>query len=359
MRRRAGKGSKGMKQGVKRLLSGLFIILSVAAVFIIAFSNAELSDAWKALGSLDFRWLAGLFLCSAGYVFFDALATWRCLRSQGFSIGLFRTLNINTIGLYYSNITPGASGGQPMQVNCFRKAGIPVGNGTSAVTVRLISNQFMVCLLSLLLLVFNHDFVLRELEGAIWFVRIGWLINFAVVPLMLLAAFRRNLVHSLACRLIGLLAKLRLVRDREGALRKTEETLDTYHSVCRTLLSSPSQVLFQCLCSALSFLALTGSIVFVYHAFGLAGVPWYRILTISFLLFVSASYTPLPGASGAQEGGFLFYFRNVFTGGTSGLALLVWRFFTYYLFLFVGVFTLLAEKLALQRSARKNTRTAG
>ena len=41
------------------------------------------------------------------------------------------------------------------------------------------------------------------------------------------------------------------------------------------------------------------------------------LLTLSLLLFISASYTPLPGASGAQEGGFLYYFRNIFTGGTT------------------------------------------
>jgi glycosyltransferase 2 family protein len=74
----------------------------------------------------------------------------------------------------------------------------------------------------------------------------------------------------------------------------------------------------------------------VYHAFGLSGVHWYQLLAMAFLLFTSASYTPLPGASGAQEGGFLIYFAGAFTKGTIGLALLVWRFFSYYLFLLIG-----------------------
>ena len=179
---------------------------------------------------------------------------------------------------------------------------------------------------------------------------IGWIINFAVVPLVLLAAFRRSLVRRLASGLIGLLAKMKLVRNREAVLEKTSEVLDTYHAAIRDLLRSPAQVLTQCLCSALSILALTGSIIFVYHAFGLSGTPWYRLLTISLLLFVSASYTPLPGASGAQEGGFMYYYNNIFTGGTKGLALLVWRFFTYYLFLFIGVAIVLLEKVIRRKS---------
>ncbi len=334
-----------MDQKLKRVLSALFIIVSVAAVFCIAFANPELSDAWDALRSLDARWIAGLFFCWAGYAFFDALGTWSCLRKQGFRLGLGTVLGVTLIGFYYSNITPGASGGQPMQVNSLRKYGVPVGNGTTTVTVRLISNQFMVSVLSLVFLLWNRSFVYQQLQGAIWFVRVGWVINFAVVPLVLLAAFQRKLIRRLASGLISLLFRLRLVKDRDAAIEKTNSVLDTYHTAIHDLFRSPGQLLIQCLCSAVSLLALTGSIVFVYFAFGLSGTPWYHLLTLSFLLFISASYTPLPGASGAQEGGFMYYFNGVFPGGTKGLALLIWRFFTYYLFLFTGVITVLWEQL--------------
>ena len=100
-----------MKPGVKKALSALFIILSVAAVFCIAFGNTELSNAWDALRSLHPGWLVGLACCWAAFVFFDVLATWYCLYKQGFRVSLGRVMVINLIGLYYSNITPGASGG--------------------------------------------------------------------------------------------------------------------------------------------------------------------------------------------------------------------------------------------------------
>ena len=83
------------------------------------------------------------------------------------------------------------------------------------------------------------------------------------------------------------------------------------------------------------------SVVFTYYALGQRGTPWIHLLTLGFLLFVSASYTPLPGASGAQEGGFLLYFQGIFRDGTIGLGLLIWRFFTYYLWLITGVIAVL------------------
>lgn len=342
-----------MNPKLKRILSALAIILSIAAVIAIAFGNTELKNAWDTIRHLDVAWLAGLLLCWFCYTFFDALGSWFCLRKQGFHLSPFTVLGTTLIGFYYSNITPGASGGQPMQVNALRQKGIPVGNGTTVVTVRLIFNQFMVSVLSLVLFLLNRDFVYRELEGAIWFVRVGWLINFAVVPIVLLAAFRKDWIQPLVHKLIALGVKIHLVRNQEAADRKADEVLDTYYTTFNDLLRSPLQILMQCVFSGLSLTALMATIIFVYYAFGLSGTLWRHLLTLSFLLFVSASYTPLPGASGAQEGGFLYFFRNIFTGGTAGLALLVWRFFTFYLFIFVGAALVLLDKLTHRRQKKE------
>jgi len=119
------------------------------------------------------------------------------------------------------------------------------------------------------------------------------------------------------------------------------------------LLRRPGQITIQFLCSFISLAAMTGTIIFVYHAFGQQGTSWDKILTLSCLLYVSASYTPLPGASGAQEGGFMVYFRNIFQNGTIGMALLTWRFFTFYLFLIVGVGMVLLEKIILNREKKQ------
>ena len=202
----------------------------------------------------------------------------------------------------------------------------------------------------------NKDFVYQQLSAAIWFVYIGWIINFAAVPLVLLAAFKRQWVQKLAEFLIGLLEKIHLIRNREMSISKVTEVLDTYHTALLNLMHSPGQILLQFACSTVSLFGLFGTIVFVYYAFGQSGTPWYHILTLSSLLFISASYTPLPGASGAQEGGFLLYFQGIFKDGTIGLALLIWRFFTFYLYLIVGVFTILLEKIILRREAKKRKR---
>ncbi len=342
-----------MNRTIKRVLSALVIIISITAVIIIAFSNPEMKNAWKALASMDLKWVLGLFLCWAAYAGFEGCGTWSYLRSKGYKINLGRVIGVALIGFYYSNITPSAAGGQPMQVNSLRKAGIPVAYGTTAVTIRFVSNQLTICLMTLGLLIANRTFAYNQLGGLIWAARIGWAINFIAVPLVLLAAFKRNLIQAVIEWLISLLHKMHLVRDKEATVAKITEILDSYHAAMIALIHSPGQILMQILFSALSMLGMTGSIVFTYYAFGLSGTPWYQILTMSCLLFVSASYTPLPGASGAQEGGFMAYFAGIFTDGTIGVGLLIWRFFTYYMFLIVGVGTVLNDKRLIRREKKR------
>ena len=338
-----------MNPKLKKWLSAGFIVLSLSVVFIIAFSNPEMGNAWDALSRLDWRWTGCLLLCWAAYVGFESLGTFIYLRKQGFAVSLWRTLLSALIGYYYCNITPSSAGGQPMQIYTLRKAGVPVGYGTVAVSLRFICNQFMACLISLVLLLINRDFVYAQLGDAIWFVRVGWVINFASVPVVLLAAFKRVWVQKLAQGLIRFLEKIHLVRDGEAAMARVSEMLDTYHTAMMMLLRSVGRILVQLLCSGASLLGLLGSVVFVYFAFGQSGTSPLRVLTLSALLFISASYTPLPGASGAQEGGFLLYFNGIFKSGTIGLALLVWRFFTYYIFLVIGALTVLLEKITGRR----------
>ncbi len=330
-----------MSPKLKKILSTLFIAASIFAVVIIAFSNPEMGNGWEAISGLEIPWIGGLLLCWMAFAGFETLGNQICLNKRGCRISFLRTFRTVLIGMYYSGITPGSAGGQPMQVNALRKEGVPVEYGTLSLTVRFVANQFTVCMMTLALFLIHHDFVVQQLGGAIWAARIGWLINFISVPLVLLAAFRRKWMQGLAVKLIRLGAKIRLVRDPEKAIGRATETLDTFYEALNEMSHHPKEILLQLLCSVCSLQGLMGSVVFTYYALGQRGTPWTHILTLSFLLFVSASYTPLPGASGAQEGGFLLYFQGIFRDGTIGLGLLIWRFFTYYIWLITGVIAVL------------------
>lgn len=320
----------------KRAFSLAVILMSVAAVVAIAFSNSELNSAWQALLGLRQGHLAGALACCLGYMAADGLGIFAFLRRQGYGIRLSTSIHLSLVGLYYANITPGASGGQPVQVYMMRRRGIPVGMGSSTLAMRCFANQLAVTLLAGGLFLANRAFCAAQLGGVKGAVILGYIINFSVVPLILLATFCMDPLKRLGRRLVAWLGRCRWVKDPQSLAQRVDGILAGYQASMRLALRHPAALGLQILISLAQMLALAGVTVCVYHAFGLMGTADAQLLTVALLLFVSASYTPLPGASGAQEGGFLLYYRGIFTGGAITVALLVWRFFTYYLFLLLG-----------------------
>ena len=320
----------------RNLLSFLFIAITLGIIVVVAFSNSELTNAWNALFTLDVKWMLAALLGWLSYMLFDTLSLHYFLRKQQHPITLGYSCYVTLTGFYYSNITPGASGGQPMQVYYLSKRSVPVPIGTSAISIKFFAQQSMIVLLASVFWLSNSDFVNAQLSGLKWAVYIGYAINFASIPLILLVALHRPMVQALITFFVRLGARMHLLKHPERKLTRISAGLDVYHASILRLANHPSQLVGMLLLAGLSVMGLMSVPVSVYHAFRMSGTPWYRLITLSFLLFMSASYTPLPGASGAQEGGFLAFFSGLFTQGTAGLALLVWRFFTYYLFLIVG-----------------------
>jgi len=337
----------------RNVFSFLFIAATLGLIVIIAFSNNELTNAWSALFTLDFKWLICALLGWFAYMIFDTLSMYYFLHKQKQHISLGYACFVTLTGFYYSNITPGASGGQPMQVYYLSKRDVPVPIGTSAISIKFFAQQMMIVLLTSVFWFMNADFVNTQLGSFKWAIYIGYAINFASIPLILLVALHRPMVQAIIGFFIRLGAKMHLIKHPEDKLVRISTGLDVYHASILRLAKHPRQIIGMLVLAGLSIMGLMSVPFSVYHAFRMSGTPWHRLFTAAFLLFVSASYTPLPGASGAQEGGFLVYFKGLFTQGTIGLALLIWRFFTYYLFLLVGAVISIVNNIRSNRRRRR------
>ena len=213
----------------KNLLSLLFIVLTLVIILVLAFSNSELTNAWDVLFTLDLKWVFCALLGWGAYMFFDMASLYYFLRKEKQNITLRYTLYVTLIGFYYSNITPGASGGQPLQVYYLSKRGVPVPIGTSAISIKFFAQQLMLVLMTTVLWLSNRGFINTQLASAKWAIYIGYAINFAAIPLILLVALHRPMVQAMIGFFVRLGAKMRLVKHPEEQMLRISAGLDTYH----------------------------------------------------------------------------------------------------------------------------------
>ena len=325
-----------MKPHIKQLFNFLFIFGILAIVLIVGLSGNEFSDAWNALISLAPHWVALCLICWAAYMVLDALCASYFLKKQGHPITFGYSFLVAMVGMYYCNITPGASGGQPMQIYYLKKRGVPVGIGSSCMTIKFFCYQFILMVIGTLFWLLYPSFVAEQVGSNMWILIVGYICNIASITMVMAMALCKPAVRFVIRWCIRIGAKLRLCKDPEASALKWEETLITFNESVKMATRRPKELAVQMGIAGVQILSLMLVVVCLYHAFGASGHSMGQLITLGLMLYISAAYTPLPGASGAQEGVFALYFHSIFPEAKLLVALLIWRFFTYYISLIVG-----------------------
>ena len=343
-----------MRTSKKRLFNYALIIITLIVVLVVGFNGNELSGMKRAFVSIKPIWIVVCFALFSIYVILDALCIHRFLRSQKHDVSFMSILYTSVIGVFYCNLTPGSSGGQPMQIYYLTKRNIPVGIGTSALTIKFFCFQVMLILFGAIAWMVFSDYIMLAIGGGVWILIMGYIINFVSIVLIVLFTVKHELIHAMISFIIKILTKLRLIKRPEITVARWEGYLVSFRSSITLLLKKPSELIYQLVASSAQIIVWGLIPAAVYYALGHSGSSVFELITIAIMIYISASYAPLPGGSGAQEGVFTLYYSLVFKPDSLFIALLIWRFFTFYLSLILGSILIFIPSFRLKRRSPKS-----
>ncbi len=332
-----------MKASTKKWFYFGFLFFTLGIVIYIGLSGNDIADLWSALRKLSLPSLLLCLLCWCGYILTDAFSIYYFLKKQEHPISFGSSIYIAIIGIYYCNITPTSSGGQPIQIFRMKQRGVPIGIAGSSLTVKFFCFQSMLLVIGTILWIVHADFVFQHAEGLTWIIFLGYFFNFLSIGMVLIMAISQRAMRFIIALCIRIGTKLRICKDPEKSAAKWEAHCASFLQSVQLIRKRPRDLIVQFVIAVAQLFCLMAVILAIYHAFGLSGVSTMELLTLGVLLYISASYTPLPGASGAQEGGFAVFFRGIFPDASLFVALMIWRFSTYYLSILVGVIVSIFE----------------
>ena len=250
------------------------------------------------------------------------------------------------IGQYFNCITPSASGGQPMQAYYFVKFGVPLGNAVTALLSRFIVYQFVLTVYSVttLALGFKTEGKLLIEGGLMPFVFIGFAVNTCVIVFLLMIALWKNGTVKAANGLITLLTKMRIIKKpMKWRLYFTRE-VNKFHGNFKFIKKNVWVIVKATFFTAIQLLLYLNISYFLYRGFfPEPEMFWGRIITYQAYVLMFSSFMPLPGAMGAAELGYAGFFGKIF-GDYTGAATMLWRIFTFYMPIIVGIIHLLTLK---------------
>lgn len=334
------------------VINAVLILGTLMIVVALTVRSGEIVPAWKALRSADIRWLGAAAGCFFLYAALEGLLLHVFFLQQKIKVKLTASLLAGLTGMFYSAVTPSATGGQPMQVFSLKKHNVPVGISTSALAVKFFNWQCALLLLGAGMWLTYPGVVSVNVDRIVWIVLTGFIVNSLAVIGVLLLAVNRNIVRVLIVLVLRAGHWLRIVKDLERATSRADAALHDFHASVDMLRHHPFRMLALLMLSFIQVAAMMSIIYCVYCSFRLEGSTWGELVTLQLILYIAASMTPLPGGSGAQEGGFYLFFQQAFPAGTLVGALLLWRFMTYYLSIIVGFAGVLLDSASLFRHSR-------
>ena len=327
------------KKRIKQLAILAFVIFNILVIYWTA--SKELSrERTEGLEGPTFTWW---LLALAVVAFVGAMACDICkyyMLILHFTKRKDLKLAAQTVflGRYYDNITPSAVGGQPFQILHMHKHG-HIDNEHAAMIpiIAFVSLQTAFVVLCFLTIIFGSRIVLSEVTYAASY--IGILLMAFAPGTILFFAIKPKVAKKIASAILKFLHKIHIVRNIEKTEEKTLGEIEKYAQTVRRFIKN-KKLLAKVMGLSFAYQGLLYSIPFlVVRAFG-GDVGYLSATMTAFTIQAAITFVPTPGNAGAAEGSFYLVFAHLGSGNTFW-AMLIWRFFTYYVVIALGGLTYL------------------
>ena len=344
------------KKGAIRYIVYILIVLVATAISLtISLWGDNFQQVIAAIESADWRYffltigMTFLSYCLEGMVLlvFCRLYT----RQYKFHQGLATSL----IGQFYSNVTPGASGGQPMQVYTLKSQGIQVSNAASIMVMSFILYQSSLIIFDVAALISEWDAVINvevTIDALGWSLKMwplilaGFVLNLSLIFVFLIMSYSHRFHNFVLHHVIGFLAKIRIIKNpddvREGLRVQVENFKIELKRIAANIPVLIIQVLFY-----LAILFIRCSIPYfsaaAVHAEGPMFDGGFDIVNVIHVAFRTSFHQmvtgliPLPGSAGVSELFYSYLFAKDFLGtGVLNSSQILWRTATFHVVLLVS-----------------------
>ena len=239
-----------------------------------------------------------------------------------------------------------------MQAAYLLRDKIPVGISTAVLIIKFVCFQCGFVVVSVASLIGMYGKLQADNPTIIPFAILGIAIN--GFSILLFASLFFKPVSKVLCHFAKwLVGKFRFLRKREGLVETIDRFQADFNSYTDDFKGKQKSLVAGVLLSIPQFIVQMSVIYFIFRAFGYHNVGYFEIVAVQSLLQVSVSFMPMPGASGAQEIGFSSFFQNYFVNDDLYAAVMVWRFFTYYLVVIAGAVFVVADQFWYRRKKLK------
>ena len=359
-----GSAPTSKNRTLKITFTVLFIAIIVAIIAYTAvsdFSGEDVSLA-QVVAMIGDNWyyllvLLGLF---AATILAEAFKLFVMIRKTTGRYMFGTAFKCAALGRFYDYVTPFGSGGQPFQIYFLSKQG--VGGGPAGAipigTLFLTQFTFVICAIVSFIVGVSTEIVPIYIQIVAYFGAVCYI----AVPLFLVTfSFFPKAGYKVIAWGVKVLTKLRICKNPDKWIAKGNSAIDNNKKNMAIIFRSKRVLILGTLLSFALNITLCSMPYFALMLFSdaLNLTPslglWFDVTRIAFFIYCAITLVPTPGNSGAADGTFYGLFRSILATvvGASFTCMMVWRIFSFYSYLLLGIIVLICTKARERISKRR------
>lgn len=294
--------------------------------------------------------LATSVLCMLMGVVFEGLSLFLISRHLGHKGKVVSAIAYSTADIYYSAITPSASGGQPAAAYYMHKDGMNVGTASFTLVFNVVAYTAAFLVLAAMAFIINPSLYASFDFWPKFFIIIGIVIQSLLLAFFIACMFCHRIILKVGNGCISLLVRIKIIKREEKWRKKLNDVVETY-SRCthvfrkhrllfiNALLLNVGQRVARVLIACCVCIAADSSSSF------------WDVFALQAYLTVGYVSIPLPGGTGAFEFLCISMYKTLYSDGAFVLsAMMVIRTVSYYISLIVcGAMTLAYHVYQMRR----------
>ncbi len=367
------QGDPARKRIWKTVATVAFVAIIAAIIIYTAvkdFSGEDV-DVGRVFQLIGSRWyyllvLLGLFFAT---IFLETLKLFFMIRKTTGKYKFGTAFNCAVLGKFYDYVTPLGSGGQPFQIYYLAKHGVPGGPAGAIPIGSLFLTQFTFVLCAIVCFCVGVPVEIVPLSIQI-VAYVGAVFYIAVPLFLVIFSFFPKAGHRVIEWGVKVLAKMKICKNPQGWIAKGNAAIDNNKKNMAIIFKSKRVLIVGTLfallyniaqCSLPYFALLLFPDALVKYGWTPSWELWFEVTRITFFIYCAITFIPTPGNSGAADGTFYGLFRQVLVtvAGASFTCMMVWRIYSYYLYLILGLIVTMIIKIAGRLRAKKQMNIVG
>lgn len=303
-----------MKDKKKKLIWFMvFIALVIVTLYTIVRQNESfsLSGFLEFISTASWQWIFWAFISMFGFIIFEGLAILVICRAFGYKKRITRGIVYSAPDIYFSAITPSATGGQPASAYFMMKDKIPGAITTIVLLINLTLYTTSIILIGIVCFITRPGMIAEFSTLSKCMIFAGFIIQFILMTVFLLLVYREKIVMKIASVVMKLLNRIHLMHNIKKKQEHLKEVEQQYKDCAAAIKNHKKPLFLAFVFNFLQRISLIMVSVCVYMAKGGELSKAFDVFTAQGYVVLGSNSVPIPGAVGAADYLFIDGFGHI------------------------------------------------